>query len=130
MIDKIQGVGIGGKDLSLPGLKQVCAEFEAVFLRHMLKTMRSSMAGGGIFGKSHQAEMYGSLMDEKIASDMAGKRGIGIGDFLFRKLQGPVQSSEEIPGKPSPLRNGTLETENRDLSQDPLFRHSSIPSGA
>lgn len=98
MIDKIQGVGSANKGATLPRLKQVCAEFEAVFLRHMLKTMRSSMAGGGIFGKSHQAEMFGSLMDEKMALDMAGKRGIGIGDFLFKKLQGTVHPSDEISG--------------------------------
>lgn len=94
MIDKIQGVGIGGKDLSLPRLKQVCAEFEAIFLSHMLKTMRSSIAGGGIFGKSHQGEMLGSLMDEKMALDMAKKRGVGIGDFIYNKLQGRLDPAD------------------------------------
>ena len=88
MIDKIQGAGTANKEASLPRLKQACAEFEAMFLRQMLKTMRSSMAGGGILGKSHQGEMFGSLMDEKLALDMAAKRGIGIGDLLFKKLQG------------------------------------------
>jgi len=94
MIDKIQGVGGVNKEASLPRLKQVCAEFEAIFLSHMLKTMRSSMAGGGIFGKSHQGEMLGSLMDEKMALDMAKKRGMGIGDFLFKKLQGRLDPAD------------------------------------
>jgi Rod binding domain-containing protein len=45
------------------------------------------MAGGGLLGKSHQGEIMGSLMDEKIALDMAKKRGIGMGDLLFEKLR-------------------------------------------
>jgi peptidoglycan hydrolase FlgJ len=94
MIKRIQGVGITAKEASLPRLKEVCAEFEALFLSQMLKTMRSSMAGGGVLGKSHQGEIYGSLMDEKMALNMSTKRGIGIGDILFKKLQGRLDPSD------------------------------------
>jgi len=80
--------------MSLPRLREVCAEFEAVFLNHLLKTMRSSMAGGGLLGKSHQGEVMGSLLDEKIALDMAKKRGIGIGDLLFEKLRKSYHASD------------------------------------
>jgi flagellar protein FlgJ len=93
MISNVQS-GIGNKGMSLPRLREVCAEFEAVFLNHLLKTMRSSMAGGGLLGKSHQGEVMGSLLDEKIAMDMAKKRGIGMGDLLFEKLRKSYSASD------------------------------------
>lgn len=80
--------------MSLPRLREVCAEFEAVFLSHLLKTMRSSMAGGGLLGKSHQGEIMGSLLDQEIALDMAKKRGIGMGDLLFEKLRKSTPASD------------------------------------
>jgi peptidoglycan hydrolase FlgJ len=94
MISRIESSGNVTKGMSLPRLREVCAEFEAVFLNHLLKTMRSSMAGGGLLGKSHQGEVMGSLMDEKIALDMAKKRGIGIGDLLFEKLRKSYHASD------------------------------------
>jgi len=93
MISNVQS-GTGNKGMSLPRLREVCAEFEAVFLNHLLKTMRSSMAGGGLLGKSHQGEVMGSLLDEKIAMDMAKKRGIGMGDLLFEKLRKSYSASD------------------------------------
>jgi Rod binding domain-containing protein len=100
MIDKIssQLSGTQGtQDVKLSRLKTVCAEFEAIFLSHMLKTMRSSMSVDGVFGKSHQGEILGSMVDEKVALDMAKKRGIGVGDLLFKKLQAFYQPSD--PGR-------------------------------
>jgi flagellar protein FlgJ len=94
MISRIPSLGTGNKEMSLPRLKEVCAEFEAVFLSHLLKTMRSSMAEGGLLGKSHQGEIMGSLLDEKIALGMAKKRGIGIGDLLFEKLRKSFHASD------------------------------------
>ena len=94
MISKIQGSGNGTKGVPLPRLREVCAEFEAVFLSHLLKTMRSTMAGGGLLGSSHQGEIMGSLLDEKIAWDMAKKRGIGIGELLFEKLRTSYRASD------------------------------------
>jgi flagellar protein FlgJ len=94
MISKIQASGNGNNGVPLPRLRQVCAEFEAVFLNHLLKTMRSSMTGGSLLGNSHQGEIMGSLMDEKLALDMAKKRGIGIGELLFQKLQASYRTSD------------------------------------
>jgi len=94
MIGKIQSSGIGNAGISLPRLREVCAEFEAVLLSHLLKTMSSSMAGGGLLGKSHQGEIMGSLVEERIALDLAKKRGLGIGDILFERLKKSYHTSE------------------------------------
>lgn len=98
MIDKIASAGKVTQETRLTRLKTVCAEFEAIFLNHMLKTMRNTTSGGGLFGKSHQEEVLGSVVDEKVALDLAKKRGMGIGDLLFRKLQaahGPYDAGRE-----------------------------------
>lgn len=87
MIEKVSSEGKVTQEARIARLKAVCAEFEAIFLSHLLKTMRSTVSEGGLFGKSHQAEVMGSVVDEKVALDLAGKRGIGIGDLLLKQLQ-------------------------------------------
>jgi len=99
MIKRISSAASEPRGATLSRLKAVCAEFEAVFLSHMLKTMRSSMSGEGGFGKSHQGEVMGSMADEKIALDMAQKRGIGLGDLLYRRLQASYSDPERQYGK-------------------------------
>ncbi|MCU0595278.1 MAG: rod-binding protein [Desulfobacterota bacterium] len=94
MIGKIEPSGNGTRGMSLPRLREVCAEFEALFLSHLLKTMRASMAEGGLLGKSHQGEVMGALVDEKIALDMAKKRGMGMGELLFETLRKSPPASD------------------------------------
>ena len=94
MIDRISTAGTGTQEPRLLRLKTVCSEFEAIFLSHLLRTMRSSVCGEGLFGKSHQGEIMGTMVDEKLALDMAKKRGIGVGDLLFRKLQTVYRAPE------------------------------------
>lgn len=105
MVNEIQGATGAAKEISLSRLKRVCAEFEGVFLNYMAKAMRSSLAGGGMLGRSHQGEIFGSLLDDKMTSDIARKRGIGLGDLIYQKLRSRASSSHESPGRSNGTQN-------------------------
>lgn len=69
-------------------LKQACDDFEAVFIGHMLKTMRQTVGEDSLFGKSHSKEIYTSLFDQELATKIArSDNSLGLGDKLYQELK-------------------------------------------
>ena len=68
-------------------LKKACADFEGIFLNLMVQTMRKSIPDGGVFGKTHQSDMYDTLFLQEISTQLARERGLGIGDALYRQVR-------------------------------------------
>jgi Rod binding domain-containing protein len=66
-----------GSEAELSRLKDACREFEAVFLRELLKVMRTTVPGG----KSSQQRMYTELFDEEISNALA-ERGTGLAEMM------------------------------------------------
>jgi flagellar protein FlgJ len=68
-------------------LKKTCADFGAMMVFQMLKTMRQSVPKGGLLQSSQGRETYEMLMDQKIASDLANKgQGLGLQKMLYNQL--------------------------------------------
>lgn len=82
-------------------LKETAEKYEAIFLQMMLKAMRKTTSGEGIFD-SEQSRFYQDMFDDQVAQDLAKKGQVGIADMMVRQLgpKEPVVSSE--PG-PRPL---------------------------
>lgn len=75
-------------------LREVCAEFEALFLNHLLKGMRATIPDSGENGMGQSKEMYEAMMDEQLARELAVRGGgIGLADMLYRQLS--LQEGEE-----------------------------------
>ncbi len=68
-------------------LREACSDFEALFLDQMFQSMRKTLPGDGIFGKSHQKEIYESLYYQEMSKKIARGEGMGIGEALYKKLQ-------------------------------------------
>lgn len=74
--------GTPGKD----GLAKVAKQFEAVFLRQMIGSMRQAGLADDLFGSS-ASDQFRDMADARLADDMAGK-GFGIAELLTRQLGG------------------------------------------
>lgn len=70
-------------------LREVSRQFESLFTKMMLESMRSASMGDPMFG-SDQADMYQGMMDDQMAVHLSSGRGIGLADMLFRQLQAGV----------------------------------------
>lgn len=70
-------------------MKEVCQEFEALFWRQILKTVRSSVPGGGLFGQSSEQKYYMSLLDQQYSLILA-KQDTGLGRLLYEQLRSRV----------------------------------------
>jgi flagellar protein FlgJ len=85
-----------------PGaLREVARQFESIFTKMMLSSMRKASFGDALFG-SDQADMYQDMMDDQLSVEMSQGKGLGLADLLIRQLSHGenVKSAEElaVPG--------------------------------
>jgi flagellar protein FlgJ len=67
-------------------IQSMAADFEAIFVRQMLKTMRTSSLGEGLFD-GQGTEQFRDMQDAKVAESMAEKGVFGIAQLLSRHLE-------------------------------------------
>jgi flagellar protein FlgJ len=67
-------------------IQSMAADFEAIFVRQMLTTMRTSSLGEGLFD-GQGTEQFRDMQDAKIAESMAQKGVFGIAQLLTRHLE-------------------------------------------
>ncbi len=66
-------------------LHEVAAQFEAIFIKMMFKSMRDASLADGLFD-SDQSEMYLDMLDNQVALDLSSKGVFGISEMLVRQL--------------------------------------------
>ncbi len=76
-------------------LRKACADFESIFISYLFKTMRSTIPESGL-NSFPGKDMYTMLLDQKVAEDLAERKGgMGMQEMLFRQLGGVRQSDGE-----------------------------------
>src|SRR5690242_20283638 len=81
-------------------LRAAAKQFESLFTKMMLESMRSASMGDSPFG-SDQADMYQSMADDQLAVQLSQGKGLGLADMLIRQLSnGATGGSAAI--QPSP----------------------------
>jgi flagellar protein FlgJ len=94
-----------GADANDPAaLREVARQFESIFTKMMLDSMRSASFGDPLFG-SDQTDMYQDMMDDQMAVQLSSGRGIGLADMLIRQLShaGQGAPAAEAEAKPMPI---------------------------
>ena len=74
-------------------LEQVARQFESIFTRMMLKSMREASQGEGIFDSS-QSLFFRDLYDQQLALTLSENGGIGLADVIQRQLGGAQENTE------------------------------------
>lgn len=68
-------------------LEKSCADFEAMLVAQVLKTMRKTIPKNGLLKSSQGRETYEMILDQKIAEDLANKgEGLGLKEMLYRQM--------------------------------------------
>ena len=78
-------------------------QFETIFTKMMLQSMRDARLGEDLFGSS-AGDMYQSMFDDQIALEMSQGQGIGIAEMLLAQLQRSGRSTT------APSTTGSLAT--------------------
>ena len=76
-------------------LKAVAAEFESIFMKMMLKSMRDASFGNPLFD-SDSAKFYRDMADDQLALNLSKQGGLGLADMMVKQLEGnlPKQNLE------------------------------------
>jgi flagellar protein FlgJ len=77
-------------------LKQAATQFEAVFVRALLKSMREALPQGDPLS-SDAGKMYTSMYDEQIAQKLS-ERGLGIADIMVKQLSRALPGAQKQGG--------------------------------
>ncbi|MCK6488519.1 MAG: rod-binding protein [Planctomycetes bacterium] len=79
-------------------LRQVARQFEAVFVRELMKPLEQADEGeGGLFDDSQASQQYRGLFHGALSEQAAG--GIGVADTLVRELslhRAAVRTTPEV----------------------------------
>ena len=67
-------------------IRKVAQQFESMFTRMMLKSMRDTVGTDPLFG-SDAEKTYQGMYDDQLSIQMSKGRGLGLADMLVRQLQ-------------------------------------------
>ncbi len=73
-------------------VRQVAEQFESLFLKQIISTMRKASFGGGLGEDSFATDHYKDMYDNQIATLLAKRGGIGLADRLTRQLGSSMRS--------------------------------------
>lgn len=77
-------------------LRKACADFESILINTMLQSMRKTLGGDDIFGKSLGRDIYQSMYDTQLSKELAqNNNGLGVGEMLFRQLSAQTLRPEK-----------------------------------
>jgi peptidoglycan hydrolase FlgJ len=66
-------------------IRAVAKQFESLFARMLIKSMRETSFGGGLMD-SEQSEFYRDMFDQQLSVELTEGRGLGLADLLVRQL--------------------------------------------
>ncbi|WP_396587227.1 flagellar assembly peptidoglycan hydrolase FlgJ [Bermanella sp. R86510] len=78
-----------GEESEADALKQVASQFESMFVKMMLKSMRDANA---VFEEgnplnTNESKFYRDMFDDQLALSMTKGKGIGLADSIYRQLK-------------------------------------------
>ncbi|WP_380872559.1 hypothetical protein ACFB49_34840 [Sphingomonas sp. DBB INV C78] len=97
-------ISLAPKQADQAGLKKAAQQFEAVFLRQMISSMRSASLGEDILGSS-ASDQFRDMSDARTADSMAEKGALGIAEMLMKQFVPQVGKTDD-PLAPATLSKG------------------------
>jgi len=89
-------------------LRKACGDFESIFLQQLLHAMRQTIPHGGFLKEGPEKDIFQSLFDQELSKTLAERKGIGLGEMLFRQLKwhGKAQPFDSKGSSPETTKNG------------------------
>ena len=89
-------------------LKKAAHQFEAVFMRQMISSMRQASLGDELLGSS-ASDQFRDMGDAKLADDMANGKGLGIAEQLIKQLSKLVPGAGAVAGVVAKAADGVAD---------------------
>ncbi len=83
----LRGAGVGaGSSRAEREIREVSEQFEAIFMRQVLRGLRKTAEVGG--ESSYTSGFYGELLDDQLAQHLARSGGMGLAGVIRAYLEG------------------------------------------
>jgi len=89
---------------SKEALKAVASEFESIFMKMMLKSMRDASFGDPLFN-SESAKFYRDMHDDQLTLNLSKQGGVGIADMMVKQLEQYLPKSNSAGHNLMPKKN-------------------------
>lgn len=112
-----------GEENEAAALKEIAKQFESMFVRMMIKSMRDANAPleeGGMFS-SNESKFYRDMFDDQLALSLSKDQGIGLADSLYRQLSAHLEPANN--GE----KSGKLSKDPFNLNEDPAREAYQLP---
>ena len=93
-------------------MEKVARDFESVFVNKLFESMRKGVPKSGLLDSSAM-KMYQSLMDQEFAKLMSERKGMGIGEMVYKDLS----------------RLDTVSQDDKSFSKTPMSPNTRITLG-
>jgi Rod binding domain-containing protein len=70
----------------LTRLREACHDLEEVFMRHLVREMRTTVVKDTSIGESVGSGIYDSMIEQALSSALTDGGGVGIADLLYAQL--------------------------------------------
>ncbi len=67
-------------------LKKACSDFQAIFIKQMLDTMRKTVQKGGLLEGGQAEEIFEDMLYDEYAQKMSETANLGLDDMIYRQL--------------------------------------------
>jgi flagellar protein FlgJ len=91
----------GAHDNDPEALRQVAKQYESLFTRIMLKSMRDAVGKDPIFGSDEQ-QSYQEMYDDQLSIELSKGQGLGLADMLVRQMQRLTGGDRTEPSSTAP----------------------------
>lgn len=79
-------IELAKKDKEDEALKEVCRQFESIFLSMMLKQMRRTVPDGGLIEKSLGTEIFEEMYIDELSEEATKNDSLGIAKMLYEQF--------------------------------------------
>ncbi len=74
-------------------LREVCEDFEAIFIKIMLDSMRDTLSDNTLIPKNAGEKLFEDQLYDEYAKKMSRTANLGIADMMYQQLSGATQAS-------------------------------------
>jgi len=88
--NKLLGKGTASADMKK--LKDACNDFESIFIKQMLDSMKKTIHHSDLTKRNMGEEIFDDMLYDEYAKKMSGNAGLGISNMMFQQLSRQLPS--------------------------------------
>jgi flagellar protein FlgJ len=85
LIRKAEQAGETGRDADI---RKVAEDFEAIFIRLLLRELRDTVPQSDYFPRSVEQDIYFDMIDTNLADELSKRQALGIGEMIYKEMSG------------------------------------------